>query len=166
MRDFGRDAGLPYLSDLLWDAFHAAAERTGLIPVWQDALQRTYEPSSDEWRSFVQALVDIKRMSDEMHLPSPIFSILNHGRYSSDYVERADYLERYLAWYHQAEQAAREAGFVAYNHEDEIPRLIGHEPMYLNVLDDHPAANLNRVYGEKLFRTIRRTVAGTHTVDG
>ena len=158
VRDFGRDAGLRYLSDLLWDAFHSAAERAGLIPDWQDALQRTYEPSSDEWRSFVQALVDVKGMSDEMRLPPPIFSVLNHGRYSSDYVQGAGYVERYLAWSHQAEQAAREAGFVAYNHEDEILRLIGHEPMYLNVLDDHPAANLNRVYGEKLFRTIRSTV--------
>ena len=143
-------AGLHRVSRLPEKGFYALAERTGRMPPWQVALQRTYETSSTEWRDFVQALRDIKGTSDQMGLPPPIFAVLNHGVHGSDYSTHPPYLEQYLGWFRQAEDAAREAGFVAYNHETEIPRELGHESLRVNYRDSHPSAALNRVYGEKL----------------
>lgn len=154
LRLTAQEAGLRYTADLIDGAFYGTAERFGWIPAWPDALQRAYEPSSNEWRFFVQALRDIRRISDGLRLPPPMFAVLNSGRYSSDFDDPPEYLKRYLAWWRQAEEAARAAGFVTYNHELEIPRQIEDEPIGLNVLDDHPSAKLNRVYGEKLYRKI------------
>lgn len=154
LRLTAQDTGLRYTADLIDGAFYGMAERMGRIPGWPDALQRAYEPSSNEWRFFVQALRDIRRSSDGLRLPPPVFAVLNSGRHSSDFDDPPEYLRRYLSWWRQAEEAARDAGFMTYNHELEIPRQIDDEPIGLNVLDDHPAANLNRVYGEKLYRKI------------
>ena len=154
LRLTAQDAGLRYTADLIDGAFYGTAERMGWIPAWPDALQRAYEPSSNEWRFFVQALREIRRISDGLRLPPPIFAVLNQGKRSSDYDDPPEYLRRYLAWWRQAEEAARDAGFMTYNHEREIPRQIEDEPIYLNVLDSHPAANLHRVYGQKLYRKI------------
>ena len=153
-----RAARLPYVSDLVGNAFFATAEMAGVIPTWQAALQRSYEPSSDDWQDFVQSLRDIRRMSDELHLPQPIFAVLNHGRRSSDYENPGRYLKQLLAWNRQAERAARDVGFLAYNHEHEILRQLDDEIMHVNRLDDHPAANLNLVYGRKLYRKIMELV--------
>lgn len=149
-RELGRRAGLYFLAELQRHGFYAAAEAAGLIPGWQTALRRSYAPSSDNWLTFVRALRDIKATSDTLGLPAPVFAVLNQGRRSSDYLAPDGYLVQYLAWYRQAEAAARDAGFAAYNHEREIPRRIRNEPMDVNALDEHPAANLNRVFGEKL----------------
>ena len=112
-------------------------------------------PSSNEWRDFVQALRDIRALSDTLRLPRPIFAVLNHGRYSSDYENRRGYLEQYQNWNRRAERAAQDlAGFMAYNHELEIPRQIHNEFIQVNRLDEHPAANLNRVFGRKLYLKI------------
>ena len=166
IRLYLRIAGLPYVADLLRHASYAAAEQAGLIPTWQSILQRSYGPSSEDWRAFVRALQDIKDMSDEMDLPAPVFAVLSHGRHSSDYEEPTGHLNQVLAWDHQAEQAAREVGFVAYNHEHEIPREIRNEPMHVNTIDEHPAANLNRVYGRKLYSKIVEVVEAHHGVSG
>ena len=159
LRLTAHDVGLRYTADLIDGAFYGAAERMGWIPAWPDALQRAYAPSSNEWRFFVQALRDIRRISDGLRLPPPIFAVLNKGERSSDFDDPPEYLRRYQAWWRQAEEAAQEAGYVTYNHEREIPRQIEDEPIYLNVLDNHPAANLNRVYGEKLYRKITAVLA-------
>lgn len=179
---FLRLAGLPYLAERLNVAFYNLAMKAGIMPDWQTALQRTYEPSSDEWLDFVQALRDIKKISDELHLPAPIFAILNHGNHSSDYNNlgqdqawqgTASYavgmtlsgdLKHFLAWYHQAEKTAEDVGFLTYNHEYEIPRQINNESLWVNLLDGHPSASLNRVYGEKLYRKIIEVIESTPTI--
>ena len=153
-----RALGLHYLARLPERALYALAERTGRIPPWQVALQRTYETSSTEWADFVQALRDIKRISDRMDLPVPIFAVLNHGVHGSDYGTRPAYLEQYLAWYRQAEDAARDAGFMTYNHELDIPRKIADESLQVNAQDPHPSAALNRVYGEKLHLKVMESI--------
>ena len=158
MQAFLRDTGLPYLAERLNVAFYNLAKKAGIIPDWQTALQRTYDPSSDEWLDFVEALRDIKNISDELHLPSPIFAILNQGNHSSDYKDSnnleggqgpASYavgqsfagdLKHFFAWYHQAEKAAEDVGFMTYNHEYEIPRQIKNESLWINSLDAHPSA--------------------------
>ena len=176
MQVFLRDVRLLYLAERLKVAFYNLAMKAGMIPDWQTALQRTYEPQSDEWLDFVQALKDIKNISDEFHLPRPIFAILNHGNHSSDYdnlglkqalqgpavyavgQELAGSVKQFLAWNHQAEKTAQDVGFITYNHEYEISRQIKNESLWINSLDSHPSASLNRVYGEKLYRKITEVI--------
>lgn len=152
-----RAAKLPYISSLLTDALYLLAEKNGSIPSWQQAIDRTYDPQSREWQEFMQALTDIKNTSDELHLPPPMFAVLNQGTFTdrpTDYTAPDEYLRQYLRWYHQAERAAREIGFLAYNHEEEIARQLPNRLLVINELDAHPSAALNRIYGEKLARVI------------
>lgn len=151
---FVRRIGFPYLARLGRDGFYALAERAGLVPGWQAALQRAYEPSSEEWQGFLRALRDIGRVSNEAGLPRPLFAVLNHGGAPSDYENPHGDVERRLAWDRQAEEAARDVGLAAYNHEREIRNRIKDESLQVNAADEHPSANLNRVYGEKLYRKI------------
>ena len=165
MQAFLRDIGLPYVAERLGQAFYNSAMESGVIPDFVTALQRTYEPLSDEWLDFVQALRDIKNISDELHLPRPIFISLNKGIHSSDYENPVEGgLVPYLAWYHQAEKAAEDVGFLTYNHEYEIPRQIDNESLWVNKWDGHPSASLHRVYGEKLHRKVIEVIASTPTI--
>jgi hypothetical protein len=59
-----------------------------------------------------------------------------------------------LRWYHQAEQAAEQLGYVVYDHEVEIAAHLTDEPLSVNPLDAHPSARLNQIYGEKLYQAI------------
>lgn len=148
---------LRYIAKSLHDAFYLTFERWGVIPDWRTALQRAYDESSEEWISFIRALQDIKEISDQMGLPAPIFIILNEGTSAdqpTDYGNPDPVLEQYLHWYHQAEAAALEAGFLVYDHEREIAEQLSDEPLTINRLDHHPSVNLNRIYGEKLYQTI------------
>jgi len=161
MSRFMRYMGLSYVSELLNNVFYKLAEMLGLIPTWQSALQHTYEPLSGEWQEFIQALRDIKSISGELNLPSPLFLILNQGTFTdkpTDYNDPDDNLKRYLQWYHQAEKAAENIGFIAYNHEYEIAHQLNNESLAINILDGHPSENLNRIYGEKLYQKIAEII--------
>jgi lysophospholipase L1-like esterase len=147
---------LPYTGKLLNDAFYRSAERVGLIPNWQGALARVYDPSSNAWLEFVEALRDIRAVSDEMSLPPPIFATLNSGNpFTSDAQSKAKY-KLMVQWFHQAEKAASDIGFVSYNHEVEIANQLRNEPLKINKLDNHPSASVTRVYGEKLYHVITK----------
>jgi len=147
---FLADLSLLYTAKLLIDAFYRSAERLGIIPNTNVALGRAYDPLSNEWRTFVQALEDIKKTSDELNLPAPIFAILNHGGARN---------KLWSQWFHQAEKAAADAGFISYNHEFEIAHQLKNESLVINRLDGHPSASVNRIYGEKLYRAIAKQLA-------
>ena len=152
---------LPYVGRLLNQTFYRLAEKIDLIPTWQVALNRTYQTHSNEWQEFVRALKEIKSISDELDLPPPIFAVLNAGKRAHmffNYNGSDTYMKMYLQWYHQAEKTARDIGFIAYNHEYEIAGQLANESLVVNVLDGHPSANLNRIYGEKLYRVIANQV--------
>lgn len=143
-------------------AVYRFAEITGTIPRWQVALQRTYEKTSKEWLEFVQALRDIKTMSDEMKLPPPIFAVLNQGTSTdrpTDYNNPDEELKIYLQWYQQVEKTAFELGFAAYGHEEEIASELSNEILAVNVVDVHPSKELNQVYAKKLFELIEHYAA-------
>jgi lysophospholipase L1-like esterase len=151
--------GLPYTAKLLNDAFYRSAERLGLIPNWRVALGRTYDPLSKEWQEFVNALRDIKRTSDELNLPPPIFATLNQGRPPQNNSDSNKTFELFSLWFHQAEKVATEIGFVSYNHDFEIADQLRNESLVINKLDGHPSASVNRIYGEKLYRAIAKQFA-------
>lgn len=148
-----RDIGAPYTGKLIFNSFYRTAEILHIIPTWQISLQRSYEPSSDDWGNFISALKGIKNMSDHLKLPAPMFAILNQAisnKLPTDYVHPDATLRLYLKWCHQAEEAAKSIGFISYNHEYEIAHHLRNEPLTVNILDAHPSANLNRIYGKKL----------------
>lgn len=161
MSHFLRRLGLTYISDMLDKAVFMFANKIGIIPSWQVALQRTYEKNSKEWICFGSALREIKKMSDSMHLPAPIFSVLNQGTYAdkpTDYRNPDENLKLYLKWWHQAEKEAADAGFKTCNFEKEIANQLSEEPLSINELDVHPSARLNHLYAQKLFQIIKRDI--------
>jgi hypothetical protein len=144
------DMGLPYTAKLLNDAFYRSAEKLGIIPNARTALGRVYDPLSNEWQAFVEALKDIKETSDNLNLSSPILAILDNGGTRHTLWSK---------WAKQAGQAGTEAGFIVYSHEAEITDRLRTQPLTINKLDGHPSASVNRIYGEKLYRAIAQQLS-------
>jgi len=156
-----RQAGLIYTSKLLYDGFYSLEEKLGRVPVWQDALDRTYDTASPEWMDFLGALREIKDETERLTGRPPVFAVLNQGFWRdrpTDYGHPDANLQRYLRWYRRAEEAAREIGFRTYNHEEEIALRLQDRPLSVNTVDGHPSAELNRVYGEKLYRELEAAI--------
>lgn len=155
------DVGLEYTAELARQALDSFIVKAGIVPSWQEALQRTYEPDSYEWQQFEQALRDIKTMSDELGLPQPILTILNQGAYTdrpTDYGQPDEELQMLLNWYHQAEQTGAQLGFYPINHEAEFAAQMRDEIMAVTILDAHPSPKMHRIYAVKLAEQIQEYV--------
>lgn len=152
-----KDVGLPHVSARLDTAATNILQKLSVLPPWQTGMERVYDTNSLEWAGFVQALRDIKQMNDEMGLPPPVFLVLDQGtsERGTDYghPQSDPQLVQFLRWYRQAEQAARQVGFITANEEDLLAANPGRS-MVLNVLDGHPNAWTNRIYAERLFELI------------
>lgn len=156
---FQDTVGLIKISDRWEKACYGLAERLGRIPPWPEALDRAYDPNSTQWRGFVGALRDIKRMSDERGLAPPIFAVLDQGVYTdrpTDYAHPDAMLQLYLKWYAQAKAAAAEIGFVTVSFEEEIAAQLPDAVLAVNVLDAHPPKELHAVYAAKLLPLLRQ----------
>jgi len=141
-------------ADLIRKALDNFIVKAGIVPRWQDAMQRTYEKDSPQWQQFEQALRDIKSMSDEMDLPQPVFAILNQGTYTdrpTDYSNPDEELLVFLAWYRQAEETAAQLGFNPINFQQEFAEQLSGEILAVHILDLHPSAAMHRVYAQKMF---------------
>ena len=152
-----RKAGLTRVSEALLRRVSTLLERTGCIPDGMEALWRTYATDSREWKNFVKALRDIKKMSDDRMLPPPVFAILNQGSSATGataYGNPDAAVWRYLRCYHQAEKAAGAAGFVTVNFEKEFASELLREETAVNQWDGHPSARCNEVYARKLRRVV------------
>ncbi|MGI0117388.1 SGNH/GDSL hydrolase family protein [Zooshikella sp. RANM57] len=150
-----RKYGLRYIGEIFKKLFYKSAEKFGIIPNWQDALDRTYNITSQEWTLFEKSLIDIKNISDSLSLPPPVFAILNQGTYTdkpTNYASPNNDLQLFLKWYRQAEELAKKMGFIVYNHEEEIINNLNNKNLAVNILDGHPSAELNKIYGEKLAK--------------
>jgi hypothetical protein len=148
-----------YTAKLLNAAFYRSAKKLGLFPAWQMALPRAYEPASNEWQAFVPALKDIKSFSEELNLHPPVFAILNQGDPGKNGSEPDKAFKLYLQWFQQGEKAVADVGYISYNHEIEIANRKKNESLVINKLDGHPSANVNRIYGEKLYQVIAKELA-------
>lgn len=138
-------------------ATYRAAELLGIYPPWEVALDRAYNPASDEWHRFTAALLNIRTRSDRAGLPPPIFAVLNQATYTDQptrYSKPDTELKRFLHWYQLAEEAAKDAGFLTYNHQQEIVASMDDAILALNVVDGHPSAALNVLYAEHLSRIL------------
>ncbi len=145
-------------------------EVAGVFPPWHEALERTYEVTSPEWRKFLTALGDIKALSDGMGLPPPIFAVLDQGASKGGEAETpgtSALQAKFRDWYGQAREAAAKEGFATYGHKNEIARDLQGVSLVVNELDGHPSAALNGVYGRKLCdKLVQVMEGGTAGVDG
>lgn len=154
-----RMGGFNRTADRLKRGIYAAVEFVGLIPDWTEALDRVYDPNSSEWKEFVAALADIKKDSDGLGLPRPVFLVLNQAVYldkPTDYAHPDELLTLYLKWYEQAEAAAIANGFETINVTTEIAARLPNRILAANAADAHPSADLHQIYGEKLAAVLRR----------
>jgi hypothetical protein len=159
--DFLEQVGLKRLAERYRFGLGQVGLRLGLYPDWPVGVDRTYQPGSKEWQAFVGALEDIRRMSDEMGLPSPLFAVLSEGSYPDRPVnlEQPDsYQQHMLRWYAQAGAAAQQAGFQAFDYNQEIARAFASQPMAVNFLDGHPNAEANRIYAQKIFAILAERI--------
>jgi len=144
------------------EKFHdILVEFIGLVPPWYIGLDRVYDKNSDEWNNFVIALSEIKSISDEMKLPRPIFAVLNQGTdnaVSPDYKKPDHMMKYFLKWYHQAEETARDLGFITLNFENELQEQLGDSPIAVNILDGHPGPKANSIYAQKLFAVTKEII--------
>lgn len=146
-------AKLPKTAKISQEALYNFLEFAQIIPSWEVALQRVYQPDSAEWQTFLEALQEIKDISDGLNLPPPIFAVLNQDiylDYPTSYIDQSESLPLHLRWYHQAEQAAAEIGFRTYNHEQEFIEQLSRDEIPVNILDNHPSARVNQIYAQKL----------------
>lgn len=154
------------------DRAKSVAERMlialGLMPAWPDALNRTYQKDSPEWRAFEQALHDIREITASRGLPPPILAVLNQGVSSTeptDYSRPTGLLLVYLRWYDQAREAARAVGFNVVSFEDMLADRLSNQVLAVNYYDGHPNAACNAIYAERLAEVvvpiIRRAAATT-----
>ncbi len=90
-----KNIGLPRTGYTIRAAFENFAGRIGALPSGDIRLQRTYNRGSQDWKLFVQALQDIKGMSDEMHLPAPLFAVLNQAILTNAPTDYHDMSETY-----------------------------------------------------------------------
>ncbi len=148
---------LSALGSISRTAFYKFSEIVGFFPHWTVALGRSYEPTSADWIKFCEALTEIKRVSDGMKLPPPVFAVLNAGLRKdkpTDYRLPAARLRLHLKWYHQAEEAAKKIGFETLNYEKEIADEMQNEILTVNRYDWHSSAKLNHLYARKIFGII------------
>jgi lysophospholipase L1-like esterase len=139
------------------EALWHAVEVLGLVPSWFDALERAYRPDAAEWTAFTAALADIRQLSDDRHLPPPIFLVLDQGSSSvrpTSYSHPDPLLTRIFAWYERAAAAARAAGLLVVDVKAEIASQLDGQILAINAIDGHPSPEQHRVYAEKLAATI------------
>jgi len=132
--------------------------RLDALPTWQEALDRTYQPESHEWQAFLKALEDIKSISDERQLPSPVFLQLTMNTASDNPSPPWE-----TRWFAQAGLAAAERGFVVIDPATRFVEELTLADLPVNSQDTHPSAACNRIYGEELFRVVEPILSGIET---
>lgn len=148
---------LPNLSNKFISSFWVLLEKMEKVPTWYDALDRTYNKNSSEWKQFSQALQGIYNISNDLELHKPIFLVLNQGSSTINptfYSNPDPILEKFISWYTQAENEAREIGFLTANHMMEFSNTLDGEVLGVNILDGHPSYKENIIYAEKLSKII------------
>ena len=105
MRQPGRSQVLQRFQGCLHRQINQALRDMGLAPQANEALARTYNKRSTEWQAFTAALSDIKRISDDRNLPTPVFVPLLFG--TGDYNHPSENISYIIKWCRQAEEARR-----------------------------------------------------------
>ncbi len=123
------------------------------LPSWEEALDRPYQPDSAEWQAFEEALVDIKRISDERLLSPPVLILLIQ-RIAGDN-PNPPYVTK---WYAQTKAAAEQRGFVVVDPTSQFIAELTVEDLWVNPKDGHPSAACNLIYARELFGVVQPLV--------
>ncbi len=145
-----RHVGLPKTYAYIISRIDHVLGRMDAIPTWEEALDRTYDPGSREWREFLEALGDIKQISDQRYLGPPVFIVLIQG-IAGDKPDPA----YYPGWFQQAGSAAAESGFVVVDPTTKFLQDLTMGDLRVNPRDGHPSAACNLIYAEELFTVVR-----------
>lgn len=160
MTNLGSRLNLPRTGEFLKKNFDRLASAMGFFPGWQDVVDATYKPESPEWKAFVQALKEMKGISDQRGLPTPIFiSMTDYKNPATASRDKKEYYALSQRWHRQAEAAAREIGWLVLNCENEIPPDAPESWLLVNRFDRHASHALNQIYAQKLFETLTGQLA-------
>ncbi len=116
----------------------------GIAPDWATRFRNAYDKNGKEWAEFVEALKGIKNLSDQKRLPPPYFAVLTTGLAAEETI-----------YFHQAEDAAKAAGFRTLNFENEIRTTLQGQPLSAP-WGGHASKELNEEYAKKLFSLVRK----------
>lgn len=151
---FLKSIHFPFIAQKFDAAVHNVASRPENPEPWYVTYDRLYyDPRSQPWKDFTNALKDIYTMNEEMGNPPPIFVILTNEIMTPEKLS----LEKFILiqkWQDQAESAARQIGFLAYNHDADLLNGVALSEVEINALDPHPSAKVHQIFGEKLFDTL------------
>lgn len=148
MRKFGFNA----MAMVFHRAFNGMLMSLGFLPKIDYSSEILVKEETPEVIAFRENLIEIKNLSDKYELPAPVFVVLNQKSMTSvltDYEDISEGLPIQLRLYHKAEMIAEESGFKHYNYEKEILEQKPKE-ISVNEVDDHPSAELNLIYAQKL----------------
>lgn len=150
---------LNYVGDILSKLIYKLGESFGSYPEWTEALSRAYDQNSEEWKSFIVALKEIKSTSDSMHCLQPVLGAFNQiGSIDTKEKmpeEEMKKLKIRQGWFKQVVKAAHEIGYDAIDYEPVFEELIGKikiTNLPVSPLDGHPSALLNKLYAGELFK--------------
>jgi len=154
--------GLSYLGGMLEKLTDKIGDYIYNIPADIDLLKRAYDPREKDWAIFSQSLRDIKRLSDKLKLPPPIFAILNHfpGYHCLSDLDQPSEECKFLAQcFAQVGQEAKTAGFNVVTFEDEVfarlrRKQLKFTDLPINVIDLHPSRYLNEIYAQKIAERV------------
>ncbi|MCB0358525.1 MAG: SGNH/GDSL hydrolase family protein [Bdellovibrionales bacterium] len=148
----------PRTAENLEQLLFAIGEATKMFPPWWDALDRTYQTHSPEWRAFEGALAGIRQLSEQQFLPPPVFLVLELGTSSSaptDYRDENDeMLNRFRRWHAKAKAAAKDAGFRVFDHEQAFRDELAGQVLAANPLDGHPSPQQHHIYARSLVQAV------------
>jgi lysophospholipase L1-like esterase len=168
IKPFLSNIGLNYIAHNLYNDLYNIALNLLIIPHWVQALDRTYDKKSAEWKNFEIALFQISQLCAIRKLPPPILLVLNHGTYTdkaTDYRNPDGILQQWIKWYVQAEEAASKAGFYTSNIQSILAQKYNTKPMAVNIWDGHPNGDLNIFYADEAELLIRNSVKNTWWVN-
>jgi hypothetical protein len=149
------DLGAKRCGAFLYRRLDRTLRNLGCVPGENAALDRAYDRNSTEWREFVQALQDIKTVSDGYHLPAPVFAPLLCG--DGDFNAPNENLRYILKWCRQAELAAHDAGLATVNMEASFEKQ-GNCLRAVNRWDGHPSAACNEIYAETIAAVLSPSI--------
>lgn len=152
---------LPHIGARTEQCIRRVAQCCGVYPDMITAIDRTYDPNSEQWQAFVGAVGRIKRVSDAHGLPAPVFASLNHGihlRKPTDYAAPDPRVATFLRWHHQAQAVAEDHGYTVVDFHREIAEQLKGRCLVVNPLDNHPSPELNRLYAETLYPVVLHIV--------
>jgi hypothetical protein len=123
----------------------------GLVPSYNESLDRAYHVERGEWQGFKAALRGMYETAMAHTGRSPVFITLLQG--SADYNVSSSYVDYMLHWTRLAGAAAREAGFRVLETETAFKKE-GFRNRWVTPWDGHPDATCNRLYADILFAEV------------